>query len=66
MLTRIAVGECLREVLEVAGLPRCAVRPPPAVRPAWRSPERDQKLDATLLRAPDEVVDVVQPVGGIE
>lgn len=62
----IAVGECRRKVFEVGGIGRWAVRRLTAVRPSGRSPDRDEDLHPSLLRAANEVVDVVEPVGGIE
>ena len=66
MPTRVAVGERRREVFEVRGITRWTVRRLDLRSPTRRAPDRDQDLDPSLLCAADEIVEVVEPIRGIE
>jgi hypothetical protein len=63
---RVAVGERAREALEVERVGGRAVRLLSAVRPLGRAPDRDEELHPALLRAAREVIDVLEPVHGVE
>jgi hypothetical protein len=63
---RVAVREGRGEVLEGHGIVRRAVRRLATVRPPRRTPDRDQQLHPSLLRATDEIVEVVEPIRRIE
>jgi hypothetical protein len=66
MPARVAIRERRSEVLEIGGIVRRTVRRLTTVRPLGRAPDRDEELQPSLLRAAGEVVDVVEPVRGIE
>ena len=64
--SRIPVSEGRGEVLEGGRIVRRAIRRLAAVRPPRRAPDRDEELHPSLLRAANEVVDVVELIRRIE
>jgi hypothetical protein len=63
---RVAVGDRMREQPQVAEPRRRIAGPAAAVRPARRAPDRDQQPDVARGGVPDERVEVVEVVGGVE
>ena len=59
---RVALGQRVREVAQVARIGRRDVRRRAAVGPGRRAPDRQQHLDPALLGAPHELVEIAEPV----